>query len=374
MNGSGQGQQQGLAAAAANPSTDQHVLREIAQHYPTLRPIVAGNPNSYPGLLAWLAGLGDPAVDAALAARGAAPAPSVPSMPPAPVNPGLATPVAGIPGVAQAPSRADTEVIPPVAQTLQFAPVGASNAPAVTSTWYGASTGSGTDSPWGTAATSPQGRGADALPMASEPRPRRRIVGIIAVAALVVVAVGLVVALSQIFLNDPFQRRSTVADQAPSTIADTPASDGRTSQSSDEGAPVVSDSFDAPAGAVVTDYFVSPSGNIECFIHQEGLFCTIREHGWAAGGYESCSNQSGANLLLTAGSAGIDCRVGDHGMDWAPPTLPYGSYADLGEYACYSATEGVSCWSSISGKAIALSRSGWMTGDTGQIPASRFTF
>ena len=69
---------------AADPATPPAVLAEIAAQRPDLRPAVAANPSAYPGLLQWLAGLGDPAVDAALRARSGQSRPlSVPSAPPA---------------------------------------------------------------------------------------------------------------------------------------------------------------------------------------------------------------------------------------------------------------------------------------------------
>ncbi|WP_338069572.1 hypothetical protein, partial [Phytoactinopolyspora endophytica] len=57
------------AQTAANPNTPPNVLAEIATHRPELRPLVAHNPSSYPGLLEWLDQLGDPAVDYVLRRR-----------------------------------------------------------------------------------------------------------------------------------------------------------------------------------------------------------------------------------------------------------------------------------------------------------------
>lgn len=57
------------AAQAADPATPAEVLAEIAASRPDLRPALAANPSTYPDLVEWLRGLGDPAVDAALAAR-----------------------------------------------------------------------------------------------------------------------------------------------------------------------------------------------------------------------------------------------------------------------------------------------------------------
>lgn len=57
------------AAQASDPRTDLAVLADIVRVAPELRPYVAANPSTYPDLLGWLAQLGDPEVDAALASR-----------------------------------------------------------------------------------------------------------------------------------------------------------------------------------------------------------------------------------------------------------------------------------------------------------------
>jgi len=57
------------AAATQNPQTAPADLAVIAQNFPGLRAAVAGHPNVYPSLLDWLDQTGDPAVQAAVAAR-----------------------------------------------------------------------------------------------------------------------------------------------------------------------------------------------------------------------------------------------------------------------------------------------------------------
>ncbi|BDZ43220.1 hypothetical protein GCM10025865_25190 [Paraoerskovia sediminicola] len=58
------------AAQAADPRTPLEDLAAIAAAAPELHPYLAGNPSTYPDLLAWLSAQGNPEVDAALAARG----------------------------------------------------------------------------------------------------------------------------------------------------------------------------------------------------------------------------------------------------------------------------------------------------------------
>jgi hypothetical protein len=57
---------------AADPSTPPADLADLAYRHAELRPLVAGNPAAYQGLLEWLGSLGDPVVDAVIAARGPA--------------------------------------------------------------------------------------------------------------------------------------------------------------------------------------------------------------------------------------------------------------------------------------------------------------
>ncbi|MFD1506159.1 hypothetical protein FE374_17865 [Georgenia yuyongxinii] len=80
-----------LERLAADPTTPLTTLHQLARDHPRARPAIAANPSTYPALLEWLAMLGVPEVDAALAARVAtsvltahpAPAPGLPpSYPP----------------------------------------------------------------------------------------------------------------------------------------------------------------------------------------------------------------------------------------------------------------------------------------------------
>ncbi|WP_022871842.1 hypothetical protein [Nesterenkonia alba] len=58
-----------LRRRAADPATSQRELYLLAADHPEVRPLIAENPNTYQGLLDWLAKQGDPRVDAALARR-----------------------------------------------------------------------------------------------------------------------------------------------------------------------------------------------------------------------------------------------------------------------------------------------------------------
>ena len=68
--GAQQPNQYGFSAEIAANTTDQMQMAQIAQTSPELHASLASNPNLYPALVDWLAGLDNPAVTAALAARG----------------------------------------------------------------------------------------------------------------------------------------------------------------------------------------------------------------------------------------------------------------------------------------------------------------
>jgi len=101
---------------ALDPATAPEVLAAIAAERPELRASVALNPTAYPGLLQWLADLGDPAVAAALAAR-ASSATNVPPPPPAP--PGPAEPVAVSAPTQPAPAVGTAEQVPVQGRTVR---------------------------------------------------------------------------------------------------------------------------------------------------------------------------------------------------------------------------------------------------------------
>ena len=79
-----------LITQAADPLTPPAQLATLAHQHAELRPAIAANPAAYEGLLEWLGGLGEPAVDAALAQRKTGKAGSA-LPPPPPPPPAAAT-------------------------------------------------------------------------------------------------------------------------------------------------------------------------------------------------------------------------------------------------------------------------------------------
>ena len=130
---------------AADPHTPLSTLQSIAQDYPALRPVLALNPSTYPGLLEWLRDLDEPEVNQALAkrARREAASDALPDevVEPAPVEaspqtqtdpattqePATAVPENRVPSKALKPARPASHMHRPEAET---APAGTGAGPA----------------------------------------------------------------------------------------------------------------------------------------------------------------------------------------------------------------------------------------------------
>ena len=130
---------------AADPHTPLSTLQSIAQDYPALRPVLALNPSTYPGLLEWLRDLDEPEVNQALAkrARREAASDALPDevVEPAPVEaspqtqtdpattqePATAVPENRVPSKALKPARPASHMHRPEAET---APAGTGAEPA----------------------------------------------------------------------------------------------------------------------------------------------------------------------------------------------------------------------------------------------------
>ena len=54
---------------ASDPATPLEELQFLAQNHPSLRPLIAENPSTYPALLEWLSEFSDPEIAAALQRR-----------------------------------------------------------------------------------------------------------------------------------------------------------------------------------------------------------------------------------------------------------------------------------------------------------------
>ncbi|MDO4259724.1 MAG: hypothetical protein Q4C87_12885 [Actinomycetaceae bacterium] len=436
---------QGLAATAANPATEAATLREIAYHYPQLRPLVAANPSAYAGLVDWLAELGDPAVNAAIATRpdrqvsqahyagGQYPAQGQYGQQEYAGNGGGAGyNGAGVAAGAHNGAQDATQVYPGPAQggygndysagasgqaaygngahgggygaeagnngyhgqqahnggyalassySAQGGAAGgaAAGGTAAASGQYNSdateylglptapsphSQGQRTVIPPGSAAQHPDGKG----PSTGRSREDKGMSSGVKfmLIALVLLALAGVVLVSLVF-SGFFDRNNPApapADPgAQSAPQNTAPNDG--AQSAD-----VPLAFPAPESAEEMTGFASPSGNIRCGIVDGNLACAITSHDWTANGDKACEGSSSSVLVLNKDRADVDCDTGNPGG--GSGTLAYGSYAKLGDYACSSSQDGISCWNMRTGTSMALARGGWMSGTGGELGVNDF--
>lgn len=130
--------------------------------------------------------------------------------------------------------------------------------------------------------------------------------------------------------------------------------------------------YPAPTDALKMEAFMTPSGNIACTSDSIHVECSIATQNWDDGGFKECYGPDIMSLSDT--QAGLTCRGDNANTEGNFPALPYQSSAIMGDFACLSAREGVSCWNVKTGKSFAMARGGWQSGDTGLIPVGDFTW
>lgn len=299
----------GMAGTAADPGADPETLRQIAFHYPELRPVVAANPAAYQGLLDWLAALGDPKVNAALASRVLDPA-----------RPGS--------GAGRPPT---------------FAPVAAASAATVADL----------------GGTPVQGVPSGGGPRRTGMSTGAKVTLVVLVVAVLVLA-GIVWAIFRGAGGGAESGQSSDADSTP-TATSTESAQPSESATGDVRYP-------APSGAVAASNVVSPSGNIACDLQPDSVTCSIVEQAYAQNGLEDCEGQT---FALTADGTASQRSCGTT-VPGTGTQLPYGTTAVNGNSACLSDEKGVSCWNTVSGQSFALARQGWQTGNSGEITPDDF--
>ena len=331
-----------LEAEASSPNTSPARLQELANTYPKLRRLIAMNPTAYPALVQWLADFDDPTINVALAQRSAASNPQAtgprrvsvmgrgdvtPSTTPATAQ----RPVAPVPVAAAIPPA---EQLRPSTQTGELAAV------------------------------------------AQPARSNKTLLMVIGVLLAVIVVAVMALLLGGGGEPDP----SAATDQADSASDTTSGGEaGTTDTQGDAGdnAQVASEEdgdaaviYPAPDNALVSDHFVSPSGNIACKLGSEGVSCTINSQAFTDPSMASCG-ASPTTLTATLESAGLDCSAAQIPGSGAT-TLAYGDFATYGTFACRSTEPGVACWNMVSGVGFGLSRGGYQTSMTGPVDPNTF--
>lgn len=348
-----------LEDQARDPQTDQQTLYRLAADHPDLRPLIASNPNTYPALLEWMGGLGDPVINAALAAREAADAsedsaetdakvdetvlmapPVSPAGPPIyqPTSPGPAVQRNTVMPKGYSQGREPMFQQPPPVTASPIVP----GFPA-------------TQSPFPTPAAEPRRNGG-------------LIAAFVALVILAMVAAGVVIyiVMGGGSSGDP---EPTAAPTASDTTATPEETTPTPSESPSETPTPEETKFPAPPGSVAATWFASPSGNIACQIGSDGVLCTVMENNYEAEGYADCDGGA-VSLSVGASGAGLACSASP--VRSTPDVLVYNTSSAVGDYACLSTQNGMTCWNTISGESFALARDGWVIGRDGAISENRF--
>lgn len=325
-----------LESQASDPKTPAVELQRLAGEYPSLRPLIAMNPSTYPELLEWLGNLRDPAVDLALQQRRAAETAKLNAAP---------TDSPRRVSVIQRPEGQETASRIPVSQTPTFAPVQA-----------------------------------QAVAASEEPaRGRNQFVWIWG--ALALLLVGAVLALFLIL-------RGAGGSEAPDAAAPPAVEVVQSEQSEDLGQDTTEEeeepqsdkpterpddpdaTYPAPANAIWAEVVASPSGNIVCKLGDSGATCTISSHVLDQAGITSCASQP-VTIHTTDSLAELGCSETPVSNEGAV-TLSQGAYAIYGQGACYVDDSAVSCWNTHNGSAFAIERRGYVLRTNGEIPSSEF--
>ncbi|GAA1136606.1 hypothetical protein [Nesterenkonia lutea] len=368
----------GPAARAADPNTPQVQLHMLAGDHPELRPLIAENPNTYPELLQWLAGLGDPAVDAALARRAgaggsaAADEQSTTMLPAAgrgPTQGGGTDEFSAVQDPSTGYDQASAEE--PVPQQPGYEQGHAEPRGG----YYPAAPGAG--APWQAppaggahpAGYPPSGYPAGSYPAEREEEPRRRGGGtcaiiflILLVAAAAVVAAYFLIFGGALSGDDEETGQDTVSqgevegDQPAPEDAEEPGAEGEgtTEEEADEDSedavrPAPEDAQDIPA-------FTAPSGNINCAINEDEVECSIIDYTFDTP--EDCDGP--ARLSLASEEPQLGCGE-TPGTDSA--TLQYGQSASNGRFACVSSESGFECWNTETGNGFFMARQSYQLQD-----------
>lgn len=337
----------GPAARAADPNTPQVQLHMLAGDHPELRPLIAENPNTYPELLQWLAELGDPAVDAALARRSAGAGSETTEFSAVRDDHTQRYPS----DAAQDPAAQDYDQ--PYAQPSQ-----PSYPQSQSRTGYYPAAPAG-PAPW-------EAPGAPSSFVEPGPEPRRRGGGVCAILFLILLILGAgAVAAYFLFFNGPLSgdedpaQETSVSEEAAQEQTEEQGQADEEAPATEDGAteePEAADATEdpetvrpAPEGAQEIPAFTAPSGNINCALGEDELECSILDYSFETP--QDCEGP--ARLTVGAEDAQLGCGSTE-GANSA--TLQYGQSASNGRFACVSSESGFECWNTETGNGFFMAR------------------
>lgn len=411
-----------LVARAQDPNAELETLHQLAQNYPGLRPYIAANPRTYPALLEWLGTLGDPAVDAALASRAGHPrsAQSPQASPQLAVaSPPGSQPGSPSARSSEAPTQVTLpRSLQPGSAASATSATSSRSAASASSAFSAAGANTQVDSFRATGdptVSDPSFHPSQAIPSQSPARPVQPALqqtfqqsasmsqmqnaavaaeaqaspaadssdGVFGVGTedddssapssfltsnriLLILAVMVVTILvflaTWYFSGGDGDNSATGGDAQPTAQSDQdasrasagPSATSATSKASTTPSASATPTMKAPAPSDARDLsaFDAPSGNITCTLGDKDVTCVINEH--AATG--SCPASRPLTVKIgTNGQSTQSC-----GSTFTPNgvSLSYSSSAKSSDFACTSTSDGMQCWSQVSGEGFTLSREG----------------
>lgn len=342
------------AAKATDPSTSHSELYELARHRPDLRPQIAGNPNTYPALLEWLGGLGDPAIDSALSQRG--PSEAATAVQPAPWQPTRAMP-------SRTPREQPTEEFGAVHRNHYDEPTAVQPPVRPRDDFdqqvYGAA------SPY--ASAQPHYAPPTVYDPEDDEPPRRKKGGAGVLIFLLVLVTAAALAAAYFFLvgnplaedepdtdeqSDPVPTQEEDEEAEPEDPAESPEPEESPAPTEEEEEDDDEPELESPApddALSITD-FSSPTGNINCQLSNEDVVCTVLEHDFEAP--SECS--AGVTFRLDdEGQAEIDCSLS---VSTQGQALGYGEVTGNESFACQAQELYFECWSQLTGNGFEIAR------------------
>ncbi|MDX6669372.1 MAG: hypothetical protein QOK04_2752 [Solirubrobacteraceae bacterium] len=106
-------------------------------------------------------------------------------------------------------------------------------------------------------------------------------------------------------------------------------------------------------------FFRSPTGNIGCVIAEGIARCDIRDRSWSPPPRpRSCNGNTGYGQGLIVGTTGRAHFVcaGDTALNPNGRAVPYGRDSRVPGFTCHSATDGITCRSTRTGRGFFLNR------------------
>ncbi|MDO5700165.1 MAG: hypothetical protein Q4P36_01670 [Bowdeniella nasicola] len=351
-----------LADLVASPDASAQDLHRAAAERPDLRPQIAAHPHAYPDLLSWLATLGDPDIDAALAARQ-----DESTRPFKRTSIGLS---AGAVGATTAEaSGAGVSSASTAGPTQQLPTVGGAS--------YGGGAGYGAGTAYnGQPSQGGAGTGTAYAEASNQPSPEDSGSSVGA-AVMKGLLVGLVVVLLAIVLylwrpwhyitgdqTEAGANQSPTASSTPATDeSDTPEATPSESETPSESpspseSPEEEDLPYLPEGVPNLDHLSAPSGNISCGKLDDNMWgCTIWEHDFTEAFDAQCAPNEPVTVAWPKNSEALATCTAE--VPRGGTQVPYGDTVTLGEMAgCTSTRQGMSCWGGDSNLGFTIARRG----------------